>query len=154
MRLVDRVAYINHDIDDALRAGVLRVQELPEGPIAVLGDTGPRRIDALVHDLVEQSEVAGDIVQGEEVGEAMDRLRTFMFDHVYLGPVARREHAKIDRVVRTLFEYYVADPTGSPRRRCAGRRSGPARHRLAGRDDRSLLHPRVRGAVRAGGVRV
>jgi dGTPase len=114
VRLVDRVAYINHDIDDALRAGVLREEELPAEPIAVLGDTGPRRIDALVHDLVEHSEVAGDIVQGEEVGGAMDRLRTFMFDHVYLGPIARREHAKIDRVVRTLFDYYVAEPDRIP----------------------------------------
>jgi dGTPase len=114
VRLVDRVAYINHDIDDALRAGVLREEELPAEPIAVLGDTGPRRIDALVHDLVEHSEVAGDIVQGDEVGGAMDRLRTFMFDHVYLGPIARREHAKIDRVVRTLFEYYVAEPDRIP----------------------------------------
>ena len=114
VRLVDRVAYINHDIDDALRAGVLREEELPAEPIAVLGDTGPRRIDALVHDLVEHSDVAGDIVQGDEVGGAMDRLRTFMFDHVYLGPIARREHAKIDRVVRTLFEYYVAEPDRIP----------------------------------------
>jgi dGTPase len=114
VRLVDRVAYINHDIDDALRAGVLREEELPAEPIAVLGDTGPRRIDALVHDLVEHSEVAGDIVQGEEVGGAMDALRTFMFDRVYLGPIARREHAKIDRVVRTLFEYYVAEPDRIP----------------------------------------
>jgi dGTPase len=114
VRLVDRVAYINHDIDDALRAGVLREEELPAEPIAVLGDTGARRIDALVHDLVEHSEVAGDIVQGEEVGGAMDALRTFMFDHVYLGPIARREHAKIDRVVRTLFEYYVAEPDRIP----------------------------------------
>jgi dGTPase len=114
VRLVDRVAYINHDIDDALRAGVLREEQLPAEPIAVLGDTGSRRIDALVHDLVEHSEVAGDIVQGDEVGGAMDRLRTFMFDHVYLGPIARREHAKIDRVVRTLFEYYVAEPDRIP----------------------------------------
>ena len=114
MRLVDRVAYINHDIDDALRAGVLRAEDLPPRPIAVLGDTGSRRIDALVHDLVEHSEPAGDIVQGEEAGAAMDALRTFMFDHVYLGPVARREHAKIERVVRTLFEHYAAEPDRIP----------------------------------------
>jgi dGTPase len=110
VRLVDRVAYINHDIDDALRAGVLRESELPVEPIAVLGDTGTRRIDALVHDLVESSESAGDIVQGEEAGAAMDELRTFMFDHVYLGPIARREHAKIERMLRALFEHYVAEP--------------------------------------------
>ncbi len=114
VRLVDRVAYINHDIDDALRAGVLDEAALPAEPIAVLGDTGSRRIDTLVHDLVERSEVAGDIVQGEEAGAAMDSLRTFMFDHVYLGPIARREHGKIERMVRTLFDYYVAEPDRIP----------------------------------------
>ena len=99
MRLVDRVAYINHDIDDALRAGVLREDELPAEPIAVLGDTGSRRIDALVHDLVEHSERGRRHRPGRARSAApMDALRTFMFEHVYLGPVARREHAKIDRV--------------------------------------------------------
>jgi dGTPase len=114
VRLVDRVAYINHDIDDAVRAGVLREQELPSEPIAVLGATGSRRVDALVHDLVEHSERAGDIVQGEEAGGAMDRLRTFMFDEVYLGAAARREHVKIERMMRTLFEHYVAEPDRIP----------------------------------------
>jgi dGTPase len=114
VRLVDRVAYINHDIDDALRAGVLAEAALPSGPIAVLGDTGSRRIDALVHDLVEHSERAGDIVQGEEAGGAMDRLRTFMFDNIYLGPVARREHVKIEGMMRALFEHYVAEPERIP----------------------------------------
>jgi dGTPase len=114
VRLVDRVAYINHDIDDALRAGVLHEDELPAEPIAVLGDSGPHRIDALVHDLVEHSEKAGDIVQGDAIGGAMDSLRTFMFDHVYLGPVARREHAKIHGMVRTLFEFYVSEPDRIP----------------------------------------
>ena len=114
VRLVDRVAYINHDIDDAVRAGVLREDELPPGPIAILGDTGSARIDALVHDLVETSDRAGDIVQGEEAGAAMDALRDFMFARVYLGAAARREHAKIERVVRTLFDYYADDPSRLP----------------------------------------
>jgi dGTPase len=114
VRLVDRVAYINHDIDDAVRAGVLREDELPAGPIRVLGDTGSRRIDALVHDLVEHSAVAGDIVQGTEAGAAMDALRSFMFERVYLADAARREHAKIDRVVRTLFEHYADAPERLP----------------------------------------
>jgi dGTPase len=114
VRIVDRVAYINHDIDDAVRAGVLREDELPQGPIAVLGDTGSRRIDTLVHDLVEASAEAGDIVQGDEAGAAMDALRAFMFEHVYLGAAARREHAKIERVVRTLFEHYAEDPDRLP----------------------------------------
>ena len=114
VRLVDRVAYINHDIDDAVRAGVLHEDDLPEGPIDVLGDTGSQRTDALVHDLVETSAVAGDIVQGAEAGGAMDALRAFMFQRVYLGDAARREHAKIDRVVRTLFDHYVDDPARLP----------------------------------------
>ncbi|HET9740370.1 MAG TPA: deoxyguanosinetriphosphate triphosphohydrolase [Solirubrobacteraceae bacterium] len=114
VRLVDRIAYINHDIDDALRAGVLTLGELPREEIAVLGDTGSARIDRLVHDLVEHSEQAGDIVQGAEVGAAMLRLRTFMFDHVYLGPAARAEHAKIERVLRGLFDWYCAHPEELP----------------------------------------
>jgi dGTPase len=114
VRLVDRVAYINHDIDDALRAGVISPSDLPAGALAILGDTGPRRIDALVHDLVEHSAAAEDIVQGEPVGAAMSDLRTFMFEQVYLGPVATREHAKIHLVIRTLFDHYCAHPEEIP----------------------------------------
>jgi dGTPase len=114
VRIVDRVAYINHDIDDALRAGVLDPAKLPPEPIAVLGPTGSRRIDTLVNDMVEASAEAGAIVQGEEAGAAMDVLRTFMFDEVYLGPVARAEHAKINTVIGALFEHYVASPEQIP----------------------------------------
>jgi dGTPase len=114
VRLVDRIAYINHDIDDALRAGLLAPKELPEGPIEILGDTGPRRIDMLVHDLVEHSDAAGEIVQGERIGDAMASLRTFMFERVYLGPEARREGAKIKLVVRTLFDHYCEHPDEIP----------------------------------------
>lgn len=114
VRLVDRIAYINHDIDDALRAGLLSADELPVRPIEVLGDTGPRRIDTLVHDLVESSEAAGEIVQGEEVGAAMDALRSFMFERVYLAPEATAEHAKIHRVVWALFDHYCDHPEEIP----------------------------------------
>jgi dGTPase len=114
VRLVDRVAYINHDIDDALRAGVISPDDLPRRAIETLGDTGQRRIDTLVHDLVENSDVAGDIVQGELIGAAMNELREFMFERVYLGPEATREHAKIDLVVRTLFDHYCAHPGEIP----------------------------------------
>jgi dGTPase len=114
VRLVDRIAYINHDIDDAVRAGVLAVDDLPAEEIAVLGSSGSRRIDTLVHDLVEHSERAGDIAQGEEVGRAMLRLRTFMFENVYLGPTARAEHAKLERVLRGLFDWYCEHPDELP----------------------------------------
>jgi dGTPase len=114
VRLVDRIAYINHDIDDAVRAGVLSVGDLPVDEIAVLGETGSARIDRLVHDLVEHSERAGDIVQGDEVGGAMLRLRTFMFEQVYLAATARAEHARIERVLRELFEWYLDHPDELP----------------------------------------
>jgi dGTPase len=107
VRIVDRVAYINHDIDDALRAGLLETSKLPPREIAVLGDTGSRRIDTLVHDLVESSAQAGDIVQSEEVGGAMLSLRAFMFEHVYLGPHAAEEHARIRATVRRIFDHLV-----------------------------------------------
>jgi dGTPase len=110
VRLIDRVAYINHDIDDAVRAGLLQEAELPREPIATLGSTGSARIDALVHDLVEHSERAGDIVQGPQAGPAMSALRDFMFERVYLGPAVRAEHAKIAGVLRRLFAHYVERP--------------------------------------------
>jgi dGTPase len=114
VRIVDRVAYLNHDIDDAVRAGVLREEELPQEAIGVLGTTGSGRIDTLVHDMVEESLAAGDIVQGPEAGGAMDELRTFMFDHVYLAPRARREQAKVERVIATLFDHYCQVDGGPP----------------------------------------
>jgi dGTPase len=110
VRVIDRVAYINHDIDDAVRAGLLREQELPKQPIAVLGASGSERIDALVHDMVEHSRAGGDIVQGPTAGPAMAELRAFMFERVYLGPTVRAEHARIANVVRRLFEHYVEHP--------------------------------------------
>jgi len=115
VRLVDRIAYINHDIDDALRAGVLALGDLPAAEIAILGETGSQRIDTLVHDLVEHSSAAGDIIQGDTVGGAMLRLRSFMFERVYLGPTARAEHAKIERVLTGLFEWFCDHPEELPR---------------------------------------
>ena len=139
VRYADRVTYINHDIDDALRAGVIDVDDLPDGALAVLGGTGPRRIDALVHDLVEHSFASGEIRQGEEAAEAMDQLREFMFERVYLGLEARREHAKIELVVRSLFEHYCASPAEIP----ASIPDGPAHQRvtdyLAGMTDRFCI---------------
>jgi len=110
VRLVDRVAYINHDIDDALRAGILRPGDLPAAEIALLGPTGSIRIDMLVADIVENSRGVADIRQSEEVGMAMLRLRKFMFERVYLGATARSEHARVERTMTGLFEHYLANP--------------------------------------------
>jgi dGTPase len=114
VRLVDRVAYINHDIDDALRAGIIGEGDLPRAEIEVLGETGSRRIDTLVRDIVDASREAGDVAQTDEVGGAMLRLRKFMFDHVYLGPEARGEHERVERTVRGLFDHYAEHPEDMP----------------------------------------
>ena len=139
VRLVDRIAYINHDIDDALRAGVLAVADLPAEEIAVLGETGSRRIDALVHDLVEHSARAEDIVQGEVVGPAMLRLRAFMFRHVYLAPAARVEHARIERVLSGLFEWFVEHPEELPESVDGGSDADRVIDYLAGMTDRFAI---------------
>ena len=105
VRIVDRVAYINHDIDDAIRHEILRSEDLPQEEVALLGPTGSKRIDTLVHDLVESSEAAGNVVQGEEVGAAMLSLRSFMFERVYLGPHTSAEHERAGETVRTIFDH-------------------------------------------------
>jgi dGTPase len=114
VRIVDRVAYINHDIDDAVRACVLDQDELPSEEIELLGQTGARRIDRLVHDLVEASEEAGDIRQSEEIGQAMLALRTFMFERVYLGPHTQEQHQQAREVVSRIFEHLVGNPEQVP----------------------------------------
>ena len=107
VRLVDRVAYINHDIDDAVRYGILTADDLPREEIATLGETGSARIDRLVHDIVEVSDGTESIRQSPEVGEAMLSLRAFMFERVYLGPQAAPEHARARVVVRRIVEHLV-----------------------------------------------
>ena len=110
VRLVDRVAYINHDIDDAVRAGILAEADLPAAEIELLGPTGAERIDTLVRDIVATSRERGDVAQSDEVGGAMLRLRKFMFERVYLGPEARSEHDRVLRTLRGLFDHYLDDP--------------------------------------------
>jgi dGTPase len=137
VRIVDRIAYVNHDIDDALRYGLLTENELPPDEIELLGRTGSQRIDTLVHDLVESSDAAGDIVQGPEVGEAMLSLRSFMFERVYLGPQVMPEHERARRVVKGIFDRLVGEPERLP----AGVGTIPERitDYLAGMTDRFAL---------------
>ena len=105
VRIVDRVAYINHDIDDAVRFGILDPADLPQEEIDLLGDRGSTRIDVLVHDLVESSQAAGDIAQSESIGGAMLALRAFMFEHVYLGPHARLEQDRARVTIQRIFDH-------------------------------------------------
>jgi dGTPase len=105
VRLVDRVAYINHDIDDAVRYGLLDESDLPHEEIAILGNTGSARIDRLVHDIVDESTGVDEIRQSAEVGEVMLSLRAFMFERVYLGPQAAPEHERAHEVVGAIFDH-------------------------------------------------
>jgi dGTPase len=107
VRLVDRVAYINHDIDDALRYGLLEEGDLPQDELELLGPTGAKRIDRLVHDLVEVSAAVGDIRQSDEIGGAMHRLREFMFERVYLAEHARAEHARARATIAKIVAHLV-----------------------------------------------
>jgi dGTPase len=118
VRIADSVAYLNHDIADAIRAGLLTEGELPQRVRAVLGGTHSQRIDTLVSDIVDRSwaatgthgEAAPAISMSEEVLATTDELREFMFQRVYLWEAAQRESAGAKRVVRFLYEYYVAHP--------------------------------------------
>ncbi|MGI8421647.1 MAG: HD domain-containing protein [Gaiellaceae bacterium] len=99
VRIVDRVAYINHDIDDAIRFGILSADELPAAELESLGVRGSQRIDWLVRDLVETSEREGDIRQSPEIGEAMLSLRAFMFERVYLPADHSQAHATVKAIL-------------------------------------------------------
>jgi dGTPase len=107
VRIVDRVAYINHDIDDALRYGLLHEDDLPRDEIELLGPSGAKRIDRLVHDLVETSAAAGDIRQSEEISGAMHRLREFMFERVYLAGHAQHENRRAYEAIGKIVDHLV-----------------------------------------------
>jgi dGTPase len=114
VRLLDRVAYVNHDIEDALRAGVLRPGDLPRDEVAELGATTSERLTRLVGDVIETSRDAERIAQSPQVGEAFLSLRRFMFARVYLAPPASDEAARARRVVRALFDELLAHPERLP----------------------------------------
>lgn len=107
VRVADRIAYINHDIDDALRAGVITQEELPADILRLLGETHGQRIDTLIRDVIHNS--GEDIAMSEEIGGAMYRLREFMFENVYSQKsAAKKEEAKAEDTIKRLFEYYYS----------------------------------------------
>jgi dGTPase len=114
VRLADRIAYINHDVDDAVRAGVLAHEELPGDALDVLGRTHGERINTLVTDLVERSLDSAEVGLSEEVFRALDAMRDFMFERVYLRDEARSEQEKAISLVRTLFAHYLDHPEDVP----------------------------------------
>ena len=143
VKIVDRVAYINHDIDDAVRAGILARAELPADAIALLGDTGSTRIDRLVHDLIETSAAAGDIVQGDEVGPAMLDLRSFMFERVYLNEDNNADKQRVSELLPRLVDWYLEHPDALPTLPGAAERGDDLPRRvtdwIAGMTDRYCL---------------
>ena len=109
-RYADRIAYINHDIDDSIRAGVLSEEDLPDVTREVLGKTHAKRIQTMVTDIVARSTDADRIAMSDDVGEAMAHTRQFLFDRVYLGLVATATRDRVEGIVLTLLEHYAEQP--------------------------------------------
>lgn len=105
VRLSDKIAYINHDIDDAERAGILTRESLPKECTKVLGDSHGKRIDTIVRDCINQSK--GEIALSPEVDEAVKELEDFMFENVYIKSEAKKEEKKVYGVVESLYEYFI-----------------------------------------------
>jgi dGTPase len=105
--LADRIAYINHDLNDALRAGVLSEEDLPEDIIAILGKTSRERINTAISSVFRFSNGKNTVAMEQEVEEASERLRSFMFERVYLTKFARSEEGKAERMLSELYDYFL-----------------------------------------------
>ena len=114
LRLADKIAYINHDIDDAIRGGIIFPMDIPLSASQTLGFTHSERINALVVDVMRSSRGRDEIIQSPACRDAMHELREFMFEAVYRNPVAKGEESKAQDMLRRLFEYYVGDPDKLP----------------------------------------
>lgn len=107
VRLADKIAYINHDIDDSIRAKVITEEDLPKEYTEVLGNTVRERINTMILDIVNHSDGKNDILMSEEVHKAMFGLRKFMFQRVYQDPNTKKEEQKVDHIIEPLYEYYL-----------------------------------------------
>ena len=107
VRTSDRIAYINHDIDDAMRAGILTEADIPAQIAEILGHSHSQRINTLVENMIENTMLTGTLGMQPDVAQAMDQLRTFMFARVYTNPVAKGEESKAKDMLCRLFEYYM-----------------------------------------------
>ena len=116
VRISDRIAYINHDIDDALRSGIITEKDLPERCIEILGDSHKKRIDTLVKDMISNSMGRSEAGLTEEKSEAMNALRTFMFRNVYLNHDVKKveDLHKVSIVIKSLYEYFIENPERLP----------------------------------------
>ena len=114
VRLSDKIAYINHDIDDGIRAGILKESDIPSEYTYVLGNSTKERLNTMISDIVVNSLGKNDIVMSEPVHKAMTDLRKFMFESLYLNPTAKSEEAKADKLITELYRYYVASTDKLP----------------------------------------
>lgn len=114
VRLADRIAYLNHDLDDAVRAGVLEAREVPREVLEYLGATHGQRIDSLVRDVVNESRARAEVAMSQVALEVMDRLRAFMFERVYLSPEVRGEQEKAIHILTALAAWHLEHPEALP----------------------------------------
>lgn len=114
VKIADRIAYINHDIDDALRAGILKREELPRDVSAILGETSSQRINTMVRDLIENSLNQLIIQMSPGILRVMLDLREFMFENVYVGSEAKKEDQKIKKMFINTFRYFMENPQEIP----------------------------------------
>ena len=114
VRMADRIAYINHDIDDAIRAGVLSEEDIPFDIKLALGSTHSRRISALVNAMIAYGQDTGDIGMDAQTAAHMSALREFMFEEVYQNPVAKGEEGKSEAIVAYLYRHFAKDPGRLP----------------------------------------
>lgn len=114
VRRSDQIAYVNHDIDDAIRAGILTDEDIPGEITDILGHEHSTRINTLVTDVIRVSREAGAICLSPDVERALKDLRSFMFENVYRNPVAKGQESKAKEMLQRLFEYYIAHPEALP----------------------------------------
>lgn len=114
VRLSDKIAYINHDIDDGIRAGILKESDIPSEYTDVLGNSTKERLNTMISNIIMNSIGKNDIVMSEPVHKAMTELRKFMFESLYLNPTAKSEEAKADKLITELYRYYVANTDKLP----------------------------------------
>lgn len=114
IRIADRIAYINHDIDDAMRAGILKNSDIPKSISDILGTTHSERINTLVEDLIDTSMGKPVIAMSPAMEGTMDELREFMFERVYRNPTAKGEESKAKIIIKELYNYYINHPEKLP----------------------------------------
>lgn len=109
VRLSDKIAYINHDIDDGIRAGIISEEDIPREYTDLLGNSTKERLNTLINDIVINSNNKNDICMSDRIGGAMKELREHMFNNLYLNPAAKSEEEKADKLITELYRYYIAN---------------------------------------------